>query len=42
MPAGSFVTHFGKQLQWDGANDEDAVLLTRAKAGDRHRGRAVK
>jgi hypothetical protein len=27
MPAGSFVTHFGKQVHWDGAKDVDAVLL---------------
>jgi quercetin dioxygenase-like cupin family protein len=27
MPAGSFVTHFGKQINWDGAKDEEAVLL---------------
>ena len=27
MTAGSFVTHFGKQVHWDGARDEDAVLL---------------
>jgi hypothetical protein len=27
MPAGSFVTHFGKQVHWDGAKGEDAVLL---------------
>jgi len=27
MPAGSFVTHFGKQVHWDGAKDEDAVLV---------------
>ena len=27
MPAGSFVTHFGKGVHWDGAKDEDAVLL---------------
>jgi hypothetical protein len=27
MPAGTFVTHFGKQVHWDGAKDEDAVLL---------------
>ena len=27
MPAGSFVTHFGKQVHWDGAKDDDAVLL---------------
>ena len=27
MPAGSFVTHFGKQVHWDGAKDEDIVLL---------------
>ena len=27
MPAGAFVTHFGKQVHFDGAKDEDAVLL---------------
>jgi hypothetical protein len=27
MPPGSFVTHFGKQVHWDGAKDEEAVLL---------------
>ncbi len=27
MPAGSFVTHSGKEVHWDGAKDEDAVLL---------------
>jgi quercetin dioxygenase-like cupin family protein len=27
IPAGSFVTHYGKQVHWDGAKDEDAVLL---------------
>jgi hypothetical protein len=27
MPAGTFVTHFGKQVHWDGAKDEDAILL---------------
>src|SRR5690242_12984991 len=27
MPAGSFVTHYAKQVHWDGAKDEDAVLL---------------
>ena len=27
MPTGTFVTHFGKQVHWDGAKDEDAVLL---------------
>jgi hypothetical protein len=27
MPAGSFVTHFGKQVHWDGAKDEETVLL---------------
>ncbi len=26
MPAGSVVTHFGKQVHYDGAKDEDAVL----------------
>ena len=27
MPAGSFVTHYAKQVHWDGAKDTDAVLL---------------
>jgi len=27
MPTGSFVTHFGKQVHWDGAKDEDAWVL---------------
>ena len=27
MPTGSFVTHYGKQVHWDGAKDEEAVLL---------------
>jgi hypothetical protein len=27
MPAGSFVTHFAKGVHWDGAKDEDTVLL---------------
>ncbi len=27
MPPGSFVTHFGKQVHWDGAKDEEAILL---------------
>jgi len=27
MPAGSFVTHYGKQVHWDSAKDTDAVLL---------------
>jgi hypothetical protein len=27
MPAGSFVTHYGKQVHWDGAKDVDTVLL---------------
>jgi hypothetical protein len=26
MPAGSFVTHFGKQVHYDGAKDEDVTL----------------
>jgi len=26
MPAGSFVTHFGKQIHYDGAKDEETVL----------------
>ena len=27
MPAGTFVTHFGKEIHWDGAKDVDAILL---------------
>ena len=27
MPAGTVVTHFGKQIHYDGAKDEDAILL---------------
>ena len=27
MPAGTFVTHYGKQVHYDGAKDEDTVLL---------------
>jgi quercetin dioxygenase-like cupin family protein len=27
MPAGTYVTHFGKQIHWDGAKTEDASLL---------------
>jgi quercetin dioxygenase-like cupin family protein len=27
MPAGSFVTHFGGQVHWDGAKDEEAWVL---------------
>ena len=26
IPAGSFVTHYGKQVHYDGAKDEDTVL----------------
>jgi hypothetical protein len=26
LPAGSFVTHFAKQIHYDGAKDEDAIL----------------
>lgn len=26
MPAGTFVTHYGKQVHFDGAKDEEAVL----------------
>jgi len=26
MPAGSFVIHYGKQIHYDGAKDEDAVV----------------
>jgi len=26
MPAGSFVTHFGKQVHYDGAKDEEAMI----------------
>ncbi len=27
LPTGTFVTHFGKQVHWDGAKSEDASLL---------------
>jgi len=27
LPAGSFVTHYGQQVHYDGAKQEDAVLL---------------
>jgi redox-sensitive bicupin YhaK (pirin superfamily) len=27
MPAGTFVTHYGQQVHFDGAKDEDAILL---------------
>jgi hypothetical protein len=27
LPAGTFVTHFGKQVHYDGAKDEDVILL---------------
>ena len=27
VPAGTFVTHFGKQVHYDGAKDEEVVLL---------------
>jgi hypothetical protein len=26
MPAGSFVTHFGKQIHYDGAKDVETIL----------------
>lgn len=51
MPTGSFVTHFAKQVHWDGAKDEEAwliivgegpAMLTRveeAKLGDIYKGR---
>jgi len=26
LPAGTFVTHFGKQIHYDGAKDSEAVL----------------
>jgi len=26
VPAGSFVTHFGKEIHYDGARDEEAIL----------------
>jgi quercetin dioxygenase-like cupin family protein len=26
VPAGSYVTHYAKQIHWDGAKDEEAVL----------------
>jgi len=35
MPAGSFVTHFGKQVHWDGAKDEDGRAFDHGRrAGD--------
>jgi hypothetical protein len=27
VPAGSFVTHYGKQIHYDGSKEGDAVLL---------------
>jgi len=27
MPAGTFVTHYGKQVHFDGAKDEETILL---------------
>jgi hypothetical protein len=27
MPAGTFVTHYGQQVHFDGAKDEDTALL---------------
>jgi hypothetical protein len=27
MPAGTFVTHYGEQVHFDGAKDEDTILL---------------
>jgi hypothetical protein len=27
MPAGSFVTHFAKQVHWDGAKNDEAWVL---------------
>jgi len=27
VPAGSFVTHYGKQIHYDGARDQDVVLM---------------
>ena len=27
MPAGTFVTHYGRQVHFDGAKDEDTILL---------------
>ena len=27
LPAGTFVTHFGKQVHYDGAKDEEVVLI---------------
>ena len=31
MPAGTFVTHFGKQVHYDGAKDEETVFLIAGK-----------
>jgi len=37
MPAGSFVTHFAKQVHWDGAKDEETWLLIVGEGtGDTH------
>jgi hypothetical protein len=27
MPTGTYVTHFGKEIHWDGAKDEEAWVL---------------
>ena len=27
MPAGTFVTHFGRQVHFDGAKDEEVTML---------------
>ena len=34
MPAGTFVTHYGQQVHFDGAKDEDAVCSSSARAGN--------
>src|SRR5262245_13407193 len=38
MPTGSFVTHFAKQVHWDGAKDEEAwVQIGRASCREREK-----
>ena len=37
---GTFVTHFGKQVHFDGAKEEDAVCSSSARSGDLDAGRS--
>ncbi len=36
MKAGTYVTHFGKQVHWDGAKDEDTTLLIIGEGPERN------